>query len=364
MNIPFADVKPMHEEIKREMLDAFKNVYKNGWFINGQEVNLFEQEFANYCGVKYAVGCANGLDALYLILKAFNIGQGDEVIVPSHTFIATALAVSYTGAKPILVECNLETYNIDPSLIETKINKKTKAIIAVHLYGQTADMNPILKIAKKHNLKVIEDAAQSHGATYYEKKAGNLGDAAGFSFYPGKNLGALGDGGAVTTNNLVVAQKVRALANYGSIEKYNHIYKGNNSRLDEIQAAFLRIKLSHLDRWNNRRKEIAQIYLNKINNNKIIKPITSKFSNHVWHIFAVRIIDRDTFQKYLLDNNIHTIIHYPIAIHNQQAYSDLNYKDSDLPIAKKIADEVISLPLYYGITDKEIKYVIDVINKY
>lgn len=364
MNILFADVKPMHEEIKTEMLTAFKKVYDTGWFINGKEVEQFESEFAKYCGANNAVGCANGFDALYLILRAYNIGKDDEVIIPSHTFIATALAVTYTGAKPIFVECDLETYNINPGLIESKINSKTKAIIAVHLYGQTADMNPILKIAKKHNLKVIEDAAQSHGATYYEKKAGNLGDAAGFSFYPGKNLGALGDGGVVVTNDSTISEKIRALSNYGSKEKYNHIYKGVNSRLDEMQAAFLRIKLTKLDHWNNRRKEIARNYLQGINNSKIIKPITRDFANHVWHLFVVRTKNRNMFQQYLLDKDIHTTIHYPIAIHNQQAYSDLNYKDSDFPIAKKIADEVISLPLYYGITNKEIEYTIDVINKY
>lgn len=364
MSIPFVDLQKTHQEIKKEMTRAFKRVYGKNWFINGEENKLFENEFAKYCGTKFAIGCANGLDALYLILKGYDIGIGDEVIVPSHTFIATALAVTYAGAKPILVECDLHTYNINPKLIEASITKKTKAIIAVHLYGQCADINQIKKIAKKYNLKVIEDAAQAHGATYYDKNAGNLGDAAAFSFYPGKNLGALGDGGAVTTNNKELANKIRAIANYGSTEKYVHAFKGINSRLDEMQAAFLRIKLKKLNKWNNRRKEIAKMYLEGINNKKIIKPEIEKFNEHVWHIFAIRTEERDIFKKYLLDNKINTIIHYPIAIHNQKAYSNCGYNPKDYPIAEIIAKQEISLPLYYGLKNSEIKYIIKVINNY
>jgi dTDP-4-amino-4,6-dideoxygalactose transaminase len=363
MNIPFADFKYMHQEIRDEMIASFTKVYDKGWFINGEEVNLFETEFASYCGTKFAVGCSNGLDALYLILRAYDIGPGDEVIIPSHTFIATALAVTYTGAKPVLVENDIETYNIKPSLIESKINSKTKAIIAVHLYGQCADMNPIVELGKKYNLKIIEDAAQAHGATYYNKKAGNLGDVAGFSFYPGKNLGALGDGGAITTNDVELANKIRALANYGSVEKYVHNYQGTNSRLDEVQAGLLRIKLKNLDRWNSRRQEIAQIYLKNISNNKIIKPIVESFNNPVWHIFAIRTEQRSEFQQYLIDNGIHPLIHYPIAIHNQKAYQ--NYFDNtSFPVAETIAAQELSLPMYYGMTDSEVKYIIDKINLY
>lgn len=364
MNIPYADVKPMHQEIREEMLDTFAKIYDKGWYINGEQVTLFEKEYASYCGTKFAVGCSNGLDALYLILRAYDIGPGDEVIIPSHTFIATALAVTYTGATPVLVECDLKTYNINPKLIESKITSKTKAIMVVHLYGQCADINPILEIAKKHNIKVIEDAAQAHGATYYGKKAGNLADAAGFSFYPGKNLGALGDAGTVVTNDEKLALKVRALANYGSTEKYVHDYKGTNSRLDEVQAGLLRIKLKNLDRWNKRRQEIAKMYLDGINNPKIIKPLISDFTQHVWHIFAVRVEDRASFQKYLLDNEIHTLIHYPIAIHNQKAYADSKLNKNDYPIAEIIAAHELSLPLYYGITNDEVEFVINTTNKY
>lgn len=364
INIPFVDLKPSHLEIKDEMAVAFQKVYDNNWFINGQELTSFETEFAAYCDAKYAVGCANGLDALRLILLGYGIGPGDEVIVPSHTFIATALAVTYTGAKPILVECDLPTYNIDPKLLEASITPKTKSIIAVHLYGQTADMSPILEIAKKYNLKVIEDAAQAHGATYFGKKAGNLGDAAGFSFYPGKNLGALGDAGAVITNDQSLAKKVRALANYGSNQKYVHIYKGVNSRLDEIQAAFLRVKLKNLDRWNKQRNVIAQKYLSGIKNPKITLPTVAPNCYPVWHVFVIRTADRNRFQKYLLEKGVHTLIHYPTAIHNQKAYTELNLTDKDLPIAATIANEVISLPMYYGIRDDQVNYIIEKINSF
>lgn len=364
MEIKFVDLTPIHKIIRKQIGNTFLRIFDNGWFIKGSEVNNFEKEFAAYCGTKYAVSCANGLDALFLILKAYEIGTGDEVIIPSHTFIATALAVSNTGAKPIFVDCNLSDYTINTNLIEEKISKNTKAIIVVHLYGQCADMAKIQKIAQKYKLKVIEDSAQAHGALYKKKKAGNLGDASGFSFYPGKNLGALGDGGAITTNDLQLAQKISAIANYGSKEKYTHLYKGVNSRLDEIQAAFLRIKLRNLDTWNKRRQEIANLYLKGITNKKITKPIIRKNNTHVWHLFVVRTKNRSDFQKYLLENKINTLIHYPIAIHNQKAYSDCGYTDKDLPVASQIANEVISLPLYYGLTNKEIKYIINTINKY
>lgn len=351
-------------EIEDEVMAVFKQVYEKNWFIQGEQCSLFEQEYADYIGTKYAVGCGNGLDGLYLSLRAFDIGPGDEVIIPSNTYIATALAVSYTGATPVFVEPSLVSYNIDPQKIEEAITTQTKAIIAVHLYGQCADMDPIMEIANNYDLMVLEDAAQAHGATYKGKKAGNLGDVASFSFYPGKNLGALGDAGCVTTNDQKVADKVRALGNYGSDRKYHHIYKGTNSRLDEVQAAFLRVKLRHLDRWNTERQRISQRYLSKIKNDNILLPNTAKHNNHVYHIFAILTKSRDEFKTYLKDNEIETAIHYPTAMHLQEAYADMEAKAGDFPIAEMIADLELSLPLYYGMKDEEIDYIIRWINEY
>ncbi len=364
MKIPFVSFEPMHKEIEEEILNKFKEVYEKNWFIQGEEVKKFEEEFAEFCEAKYCIGCGNGLDALYLILRGYDIGVGDEVIVPSNTYIATALAVSYTGAKPVFVEPDLMTYNINPTLIEKAITTKTKAIIAVHLCGQPADMDKINNIAKKHNLKVVEDSAQSHGALYKGKKVGSLGDASGFSFYPGKNLGALGDSGAIVTNDKQLADKVRAIANYGSDKKYHHIYKGTNSRLDEVQAGFLRIKLQSLNKWNKERKKIAQKYISGINNPNVIKPIETDYVKHVWHLFVVRTEKRDEFQKYLNDNDIGTTIHYPIPMHMQGAYEDLKISKGTLPLAEKISNEVISLPMWYGMKDEEINYVIEKINNW
>ncbi|URZ08140.1 DegT/DnrJ/EryC1/StrS family aminotransferase [Clostridium felsineum] len=364
MKVPFVSFVPMHKEIENEVLTKFKKVYENNWFIQGDEVDKFENEFAKFCDAKYCVGCATGLDALYLILRGYDIGYGDEVIVPSNTYIATALAVSYTGANPVFVEPYIDTYNINPELIEKAITKNTKAIIAVHLYGQAADMDKINSIAKRHNLKVIEDSAQSHGTLYKGRKTGSLGDAAGFSFYPGKNLGALGDAGAVVTSDEKLASKIRAIANYGSDRKYHHIYKGINSRLDEVQASFLRIKLRNLEKWNENRRLTASKYMEKINNSKLVKPAVGNNTNHVWHIFAVRTEERDEFQKYLKENEIGTVIHYPVPMHMQDAYKDLPYNAGDLPIAEKISKEVISLPMWYGMTDDEINYVIEKINSW
>lgn len=364
MKIPFVSFEAMHSEIKNELVDSFESVLDKNWFIKGQEVEKFEEEFAKYCDAKYCIGCGNGLDALYLILKAYGIGSGDEVIIPSNTFIATALAVSYTGAVPVLVEPILESYTINPELIEEKITDKTKAIIAVHLYGMIADMDEINAIANKHNLKVIEDSAQAHGALYKGKRAGGLGDAAGFSFYPGKNLGALGDGGAVVTNDKALADKVRALGNYGSEKKYHHVYQGTNSRLDEMQAGFLRVKLQQLDKWNNERNRIAQRYLEEIKNDKITLPKEFEGKNSVWHLFVVRTNNRDDFEKYLNENGIGTTIHYPIPIHMQDSYIDLGVKEGELPIAEEIAKTVLSIPMFYGMTEEEVSYVIDLINQY
>lgn len=364
MNIPFSSVGVMHREIEREMLDKFREVYESNWFIQGREVEKFEEEFAAYCGAKYCVGCGNGLDALYLVLRAYGIGKGDEVIVPSNTFIATALAVSYTGARPVFVEPRMESYNINPQMIEEKITEKTKAIMAVHLYGQPAEMDAVMEIAKRHNLKVIEDAAQAHGATYHGKRTGNLGDAAGFSFYPGKNLGALGDGGAVVTNDKELADLVRALGNYGSDYKYHHIYQGNNSRLDEVQAGLLRVKLKELDKWNARRVEIAHHYLKEIVNPDIILPVTDSGCTHVYHIFAVRCKQRAELERYLNEKGIGTNKHYPIPMHLQEAYAELQLPEGALPAAEEISRTQLSLPMYYGMTKEEVSYVVEALNSW
>lgn len=362
MNIPFVSFEPMHQEINSELLKKFQEVLTKNSFIQGTEVKQFEEEFAAFCGAKYCVGCGNGLDALYLILRGYEIGAGDEVIIPSNTYIATALAVTYSGAIPVFVEPELDSYNIDPKRIENAITKNTKAIIAVHLYGQTADMDPINDLAEKYNLKVIEDAAQSHGALYKGKMAGNLGNAAGFSFYPGKNLGALGDAGAVVTNNEELANKIRAIANYGSDHKYHHLYKGTNSRLDEVQAAFLRIKLKNLKKWNENRKLIAKKYLKGIDNELIVKPCVADYSDPVWHLFVLRSTKRDSFVQYLNANGIGTTIHYPIPMYAQGAYADLEIIEGTLPLAEKICSEVVSIPMWYGMKDAEISYVIEKTN--
>lgn len=364
MNIPFLDLEPMHSEIEVEMNNKFLEVYRSNWLILGKQDEEFEKEFATYCGVNYCVGVGNGLEALTLILRGYGIGEDDEVIVPSNTYIATALAVSYVGAKLVFVEPDLKTYNINPNLIEKAITNKTKAILVVHLYGQAADMDPINKIASKYNIKIIEDTAQAHGTKYKGKVAGSLGDASGISLYPGKNLGAIGDAGVVTTNDKELAHKVRILRNYGSDKKYHNLYKGYNSRLDELQAGFLRVKLPYLDKWNNDRKRIANKYLNKISNEKIVLPYVPDYADPIWHVFVIMTKERDKFQDYLKSNGIGTIIHYPIPIHLQLAYKDLGFKKGDFPIAEKIANEILSLPMWYGMTDEEVDYICKVINKY
>lgn len=361
MKVPFVSFEKMHSEIKDDIINKFEKIYDNNYFIMGDELSNFEKKFADYIGSKYCIGCGNGLEAIELVFRGYGIGEGDEVIVPAHTFIASVLAITYAGATPVFVDSD-SYYTIDTKLIEEKITNKTKAILAVQLYGQSSDMNPILELAKKYNLKVIEDAAQAHGATYNGKKVGTLGDAATFSFYPGKNLGALGDAGAITTDDKDLYNKILMLRNYGSIEKYHHEIKGKNSRLDEIQAGFLSIKLDHLDKWNQDRNRIANIYLENIKNDKIILPKVREGNNHVWHLFVVRVKEREKFQKYLSDNDISTNIHYPIAITKQNAYKE--YANDYNEYALKYADEVISLPLYYGMENEKIMYVIDKINNY
>ena len=362
MNIPFSTLSHLHNELKDDLMQKFNNIYNSGWYIKGNEVKSFEDNFSNYIGCKYCVGVGNGLDAIKLALLALDIGQGDEVIVPSNTFIATVLAISQVGATPILVDPDIDTYNISYKNIENSITKKTKAIIVVHLYGQSADMDEILEIVKNNKLYLIEDCAQAHGAEYKGKKVGSFGDISCFSFYPGKNLGALGDAGAIVTNNKSYANKIRSLSNYGSSIKYKHEYKGINSRLDEIQAGFLNVKLKYIDKMINERSKVANRYLKEIHNDKIILPKVKSDRNHVWHIFAIRTNERNKFQEYLKKNNIDTVIHYPVSIAKQKAYKNDNI--NDLPIAYKISKEELSLPLYYGMKDEEIDYVIDIINKY
>lgn len=364
MKVPFVSFLPMEKELEMELRGAFNRVFTRSWYIEGVEDKAFESAFADYCGVDYCVGVGNGLDALILSLKALDIGNGDEVIVPSNTYIATALAVTYVGAVPVFVEPKLETFNIDPVRIEEAVTEKTKAIMPVHLYGQACEMDPIMATAAKYKLKVVEDCAQAHGATYKGKKTGTFGDAAGFSFYPGKNLGALGDAGAVVTNNEELAKKVRALGNYGSDYKYHHIYKGNNSRLDELQAAFLAAKLPHLERMNAVRRRIADKYLAGIKNSKIILPVTEKDMVPVWHIFGIRCSERDRLEKWLNGKGIGTNKHYPIPMHLQGCYRDLGFKEGDFPIAEEISSTELSIPMYYGMTDEEIDYVIDMINSF
>ncbi len=343
--IPFLDLKAPHAELRDELRAAVGRVLDSGRYVLGGEVEDFEREFAGYCGAAHCIGVGNGLDALHLILRAYGIGAGDEVIVPSNTFIATWLAVSHAGAVPVPVEPDERTYNLDPRRIEAALTARTRAVIAVHLYGQPADMDAINAIAARHRLKVIEDAAQAHGALYKGRRAGSLGDAAGFSFYPGKNLGALGDGGAVTTNDAGVAERIRMLRNYGSVRKYHHEAMGFNSRLDELQAAILRVKLKRLDAWNDRRGRIAAAYLHALENVWPGLPHVPDWARPVWHLFVVRSRHRDALQNWLSGRGIGTMIHYPVPPHRQPAYAYMDIAAGALPVAEAVHREVISLPM-------------------
>jgi dTDP-4-amino-4,6-dideoxygalactose transaminase len=360
MNVPFLDFSASHTPIRTEMQDAFSQVYDSNWFIMGKQLRDFEAEYSAFNQVTYTVGVSNGLDALYLSLKALGITEGDEVIVPSNTFIATALAVSHMNAIPVFVEPDARTYNIDVNKIEEAINNRTKAIIPVHLYGQACDMTSIMAIAQKHGLKVIEDNAQAHGAYFNGKITGSFGHANGTSFYPGKNLGALGDGGAVTTNDDVLANVIRALANYGSHKKYENLYKGINSRLDEMQAALLRVKLRYLNAEISKRKEIADYYLANIKNENITLPTIT--TDSVWHLFVIRTPKRNELQKYLLDNAIQTLIHYPIPPHKQVAYTEWN--DESFPVSEQMHDEVLSLPISGVQSLEDTMKIVEVINDF
>lgn len=360
--IKFLDLYQINERYRTEIDVRIKSILDSGWYLLGKENEAFEKNFAEYCGTKHAIGVANGLDALNLIIKAYGFGAGDEIIVPANTYIASILAISENGCTPVLIEPDIATYNIDPNLIEEKVTSQTKAIMPVHLYGQAVQMDKIWALAQKYNLKIIEDAAQAHGACYHGKRTGNLGDAAGFSFYPGKNLGALGDGGAVTTNDDELAQQIRAIKNYGSYIKYQHLFKGINSRLDEIQAAVLNIKLKGLDKDNERRREIAKYYCENINNPLIILPQIYDNNAHVWHLFVIRTANRGALQKYLNKNNVQTVIHYPVPPHKQPAYREWN--NLSHPITEKIHQEVISLPISPVMHEAEINDVIKIVNKF
>ena len=359
MDVPFLDLKDQYRELQAQIDSAYHRVVESGRFILGPEVENFEAEFAAYCEAKHCVGVGNGLDALHVILRAAEIGPGDEVIVPGNTYIASWLAVSYAGATPIPVEPDECTYNIDPEKIAAAINPRTRAIMAVHLCGQPADMDAINEVAARHNLLVIEDCAQAHGARYKGKRVGGLGVASGFSFYPGKNLGALGDGGAVVTNDDDLARRVRMIGNYGSEVKYFNETKGLNSRLDEFQAAFLRVKLGRLEEWNERRKQLAEDYLKALKGvENVTLPHVPDWADPVWHLFMVRHPRRDLLQKHLQENGVGTIIHYPVPPHLQKAYAELGYTRGDFPISQKLADELLSLPMSAHQSTAETNYVV------
>jgi dTDP-4-amino-4,6-dideoxygalactose transaminase len=345
MNVPFLDLKAQHVGLRSELEEAFRRVLDSGWYILGSEVDAFETEYAEYCGAKHCVGVGNGLDALHFALLAMNIGLDDEVIVPSNTYIATWLAVSQCGARPIPVEPDEATFNINPSLIEAAITPRTRAILPVHLYGQPVDLDPILAIARKHGLKVLEDGAQAHGARYKGQRIGAHGDAVAWSYYPGKNLGAMGDGGAVTTNDAEIADRIRVLRNYGSRVKYVNEVQGYNSRLDPLQAAILRVKLAHLDEWNGRRVAIANLYQNALAGCGLNLPYVPDWAEPAWHLYVMRYPRRDVLQQKLAGAGIGTLIHYPIPPHRQRAYSQAGWGLGAFPLAEQMANEVLSLPM-------------------
>ena len=356
--IPFLDLNAPYLELKQELEEAIARVVSSGWFIGGSEVDQFEAEYATYCDAAHAVGVANGLDALHLALRAMDVGPGDEVIVPSNTYIATWLAVSQCGATPIPVEPDARTCNIDTTLIEAAITPRTKVILPVHLYGQPADMDPILAIARKRGLRVLEDGAQAHGARYMGQRLGAHGDAVTWSFYPGKNLGAMGDGGAVTTNDPLIADRLRVLRNYGSRVKYVNEVQGYNSRLDPLQAAILRVKLAKLDEWNTRRSSIAQRYQQGLKNCNLTLPHVPDWAEPAWHLYVVQHQQRDVLQQALADNSVGTLIHYPIPPHLQQAYAQAGWALGAFPLAERIANEVLSLPMGPHLLNEQVDEVI------
>jgi dTDP-4-amino-4,6-dideoxygalactose transaminase len=364
-HIPFLDMKAPYQELRDELDAAYHRVMESGWYIMGKELDAFEREFAGYCGARYCIGVGNGLEALHLILRAYGIGEGDEVIVPSNTYIATWLAVSYAGARPVPVEPIEQTYNLDPERVELAITPRTRAMLPVHLYGLLADIDPLLMLADKYNLKVIEDSAQAHGALYKGRMSGSLGHAAGFSFYPGKNLGALGDAGAVVTNDDKLAEKVRILRNYGSKVKYCNDVKGYNSRLDEMQAAFLRVKLKHLDEWNTRRRVIASVYLSSLADlHGVALPFVPDWASPIWHILPIRHPNRDDIKEYLKSKGVDTLIHYPVPPHLSGAYVDLGVPKGAFPIAETLASTELSLPIGPHLSLDDVGYIVNVIQEY
>jgi dTDP-4-amino-4,6-dideoxygalactose transaminase len=364
MNIPFLDLGAAYRELQTDIDAAVALSLASGYYIGGPEVEAFEGEFANYCGATHAVGVANGLDALHLALRAMHVGPGDEVIVPSNTYIATWLAVSQCGAKPVPVEPDASTYNIDPALIEAAITPRTKVILPVHLYGQPADMDPILEIARKHGLKVLEDGAQAHGARYKSRRLGAHGDAVAWSFYPGKNLGAMGDGGAVTTNDTQLADRIRMLRNYGSRVKYVNEVQGYNSRLDPLQAAILRVKLTHLDEWNARRSAIATRYQQGLAGFGLILPQVPSWATPVWHLYVVQHPQRDALQKALAEGGIGSLIHYPIPPHLQHAFAAEVFEPGKFPFAEQIAGQCLSLPIGPTLGTADVDKVVQAVNAF
>lgn len=364
ITVPFLDLQASYRMLKPELDDAVARVLASGWYLLGTELEAFETEFAAFVKAKHCVGLGSGLDALQLSLKALGIGPGDEVIVPSHTYIATWLAVSYVGATPVPVEPDPRTYNLDPQRLESALSRRTRAIIPVHLYGQAADMDPILAFAAEHGLQVIEDAAQAHGARYKGMRIGSLGDATAWSFYPGKNLGAFGDGGAVTTDDDSLAEALRRLRNYGSKVKYVNDVRGVNSRLDELQAAVLRVKLRYLDAWNARRRDIAAHYQNSLKGSDLELPFVPRWAEPVWHLFVVRSLKRDAWQRIMLEGGVSTLIHYPIPPHLQAAYSDMARPKGSFPIAERLHDQVLSLPLGPHLTDEQVETVVSSLRVY
>lgn len=365
MSIPFLDFTPMHRAIQTEMQKAFQEVYDSNWFIQGGKLEEFESQYARFNQTKYCVGTSNGLDALHLALKALNIGKGDEVLVPSNTYIATVLAVSYVGATPVFIEPDLNTYNINPSAIEAAISSRTRAIIPVHLYGQACEMTKINELAQKHELFIVEDNAQAQGASYNNRLTGSWGQVNGTSFYPGKNLGALGDAGAITTNDSDIARSVRILGNYGSSKKYHNEVQGFNKRLDEIQAAFLSVKLRHLPTWIEQRQQIARWYLEALNGvGDLILPFTAQGSTHTFHLFVIRSRHRNELQEHLSKHQIGTLIHYPIPPHLQKAYVELGHSKGDFTIAEELAETSLSLPIWPGLTRDCVAIISDTISDF
>lgn len=359
--VPFLDLRAAGRELAAELEDAIRRVVDSGWYILGPEVEAFEREFADYCGARHCVGVGNGLDALYLVLRAWNVGPGDEVIVPANTYIATWLAVSRTGARPVPVEPDPRTFNLDPRRVEAALSARTKAILPVHLYGLPADMDPIRALARAHRLKVLEDAAQAHGARYRGRRAGALGDAAAFSFYPTKNLGALGDGGAVVTDDAELARQVAALRNYGSRRKYENEIQGHNSRLDELQAAVLRVRLRCLDAWNGRRRARARLYLSRLAGLPLALPREPDGLEHAWHLFVIRSPQRDELQRRLGARGVETLIHYPVPPHLQPAYGELGLRAGALPLTEAIHREALSLPIGPHLSEEQARRVADAV---